>query len=212
MAAISEAERNRIFGLPGQVRRITVTTPWGLRTVCHELLAPLFLRACRDASACTWKPLRVDGYNPRPIRGTENYARPVWSMHAYALAWDFFATPPDVPPPGGVWTPDNPVSADFAACFTRQGFRWGKTFSRTDIPHIEWPGGLPGGYQEVDDMPTPTMEEAAKLAIVHGYYELIGRVASTDPKGARFWLTQLDKKPPITVRAEFLAAAGVAAP
>lgn len=152
--AISGAQRVAVFGQPGHVNRVVVTTPWGIKVQCHALLAPLFLEACNEAAGHEWKPQRIDSYNPRPIRGQDGNVIDEWSIHSWALAWDFFATPPNVPPPGGVWTPDNPVPAEFAACFTRRGFRWGASFRRKDLPHIEWADGLPTNapQQEDDDL------------------------------------------------------------
>lgn len=159
MAAITGTQRAAIFGQPGKVDRITVTTPWGMRVSVHRLIADRFLQACAAAAKCAWKPQRVDSYNPRPIRGEDGSDLDEWSLHAWALAWDFFVTPPNVPPPGGVWTPVNGVPADFAKCFTDLGFRWGATFGRKDVPHIEWPGGLPSGSPQEDDMSQADIDE-----------------------------------------------------
>lgn len=150
--ALTQPQRSKVYGTPPNAGpRKTVTTPWGIKVVVHTLIADVFLAACREAhSTVTWRPQRIDSYNARPIRGSTK-----WSMHAYALAWDFFATPPSMPPPGGVWTPLNPVPPEFAACFTRRGFRWGATFKRVDLPHIEWPGPPPAATppeQEDDEM------------------------------------------------------------
>lgn len=186
MAVISRAERDRIFGPAGHVDLVTVVTPWGIKTTAHRLIAAHFLAACRDAyQTSTWKPLRIDSYNPRPIRGTEDDPVPKWSMHSWALAWDFFATPPNVPPPGGVWTPDNPVPADFAHCFVRRGFRWGAEFSRVDLPHIEWPGGLPSDtateatpvphHQEADDVIGTDQLDDRKATIRAGFRSMLLR-------------------------------------
>jgi hypothetical protein len=137
--ALSVMQRSSFFGKPGAVDRVTVTTPWGIKVVCHRAVAALFLEACEEAArTCKWRPRRIDGYNHRPIRGS---AAP--SLHGYALAWDFFATPPNVEPPGGVWTPHNALPSDFALCFTRRGFTWGAFWRRKDVPHIEWAGPPP---------------------------------------------------------------------
>lgn len=149
--AINPRERARIFGPPGRGDYVTIVTPWGMKVVAHRLIAALFLEACREAyeEVPWWRPKRIDSYANRPIRGSSSP-----SMHAYALAWDFFITGPNVPPPGGVWTPDNPVPPEFAECFTRRGFRWGAQFSRVDLPHIEWPNGLPD-YTATPARPAP---------------------------------------------------------
>jgi hypothetical protein len=165
MAVVSAVTRASIFGQPGQVERVQVVTPWGLPTLCHALIAPLFLAACAEAAVRSgWNPLRIDSYNPRPIRGEDGSTLSEWSLHAWCLAWDFFATPPGVDPPGGVWTPDNGVTEEFAECFERYGFRWGGRWTdRPDVPHIEWAGGRPPEVQppqEGDDM---TPEQAATL-------------------------------------------------
>lgn len=142
MTVLTSLERTRAFGQPGKVRMVTVTTPWGDRVQVHHLITAVFIEACYQAfhdPFCRWVPQRVDGYNPRPIRGTTG----TWSLHAWALGWDFFATSEGIPPPGGVWKPDNPLPAEFARHFTRLGFRWGRFFTRQDWPHIEWPGPPP---------------------------------------------------------------------
>lgn len=117
----------------------TVTLPWGMRVTVHRLIAGVLLSACVEADLVSrWNPRRVDSFNPRTIRGST-----ALSLHALGLAVDVFATGPGVPPPGGVWTPDNGVPADFAEPFLARGFTWGATWTRRDVPHIEWAGGLP---------------------------------------------------------------------
>ena len=158
MAAISAGAYAAAFGKPGQVTRITVVTAWGISAVVHNELDEVFLEACAEAErSCTWRPKRIDSYNPRPIRGEDGDELDEWSKHAYAAAWDLFATPPGVAPPGGVWTPVNGVPPDFARCFTDRGFRWGETFKRKDIPHIEWADGLP--TRTTPAAKPPTLEE-----------------------------------------------------
>lgn len=140
-ARISYAERHRIFGRPCvEQNMVTVMTPWGMRARVHKLIAPLFLDACHHAAADVpeWRPQRCDSYVCRKIRGGTDH-----SLHSYGLAHDWFATPPNVPPPGGVWTPDNGVPISFARPFLERGFTWGATFERIDVPHIEWCGGRP---------------------------------------------------------------------
>ncbi len=140
--ALRPASRNQLFGAPGRIAKTTVVTPWGLRAEVHRSVAGVFLAACHEAYAtCSWRPRRCDSYANRPIRGSYNP-----SLHSYALAWDFFVTPPTKAPPGGVWTPHNAVPANFAGCFTRRGFTWGARWKRRDIPHIEWSGPPPGAH------------------------------------------------------------------
>lgn len=156
MTRLTTAQRTAAYGPPGDRNAlVTVTTPWGVRTSCHRAVQGAFIAACNRAkSRSRWTPQRIDSFNPRPIRGSSD-----WSLHSWALAWDFFATPPNVPPPGGVWTPHNGVPVDFATAFTEAGFTWGATFSRKDVPHIEWAGPPPGPGQE--DVMTP--EQEAKI-------------------------------------------------
>lgn len=142
MTRISTAERTRIFGEACVSTNLaTLTTPWGIRVRCHRLLVPVFLDACHHAAAevVEWRPQRIDSFACRPIRGTSSG----FSLHSWGLAFDFFATAPNVPPPGGVWTPDNAVPPSFARCFTERGFTWGALFERRDVPHIEWAAGRP---------------------------------------------------------------------
>lgn len=165
---LTTAQRTAAFGAPGAVDRIVVTTPWGVRTQVHRKVAGVFLAACDDAYRTSrWRPQRVDGYNHRPVRGSSSP-----SLHGYALAWDFFATGPNVPPPGGVWTPHNGLPADFAACFTRRGFTWGATWARKDVPHLEWAGSPPGTsasytpQPEEDDDVALTTDQTKALAMI----------------------------------------------
>ena len=86
-------------------------------------------------------PKRSDSFVPRLIRNSTAV-----SMHAYGLAVDWFTTPYPTSPPGGVWTPyelQTPEFRAWAAVWVRAGFRWGATFGRVDLPHIEWPGPPP---------------------------------------------------------------------
>lgn len=139
---ISYAQRVRIFGVAGNRRNtVTVRTPWGMDAVVHRVIVEPFKAACDEAAATVrWRPQRCDSFAYRPIRNATSL-----SLHSWALACDWFATPPGVAPPGGVWTPANAVPAEFARCFERRGFYWGARFSRRrDVPHIEWPGGVPG--------------------------------------------------------------------
>lgn len=144
MARITEAERRRTFGDPCTTSNLrTYLTPWGLRVQVHSLVVQRLAAACDLAKrSSSWVPRRADSYSCREIRGAT-----VWSLHAYGLAWDWFATPPGVVPPGGVWEPDDAVPPHFAAAFEHFGFTWGATFTRPDVPHIEWADGRPGAFE-----------------------------------------------------------------
>jgi hypothetical protein len=160
VTVLTQAERTQAFGTPGKVPMVSVATPWGDRVQVHQLLAPLYIEACYSAfhdPYCTWVPHRIDSYNPRPIRGTTD----TWSLHSYALAWDFFATDDTIPPPGGVWHPTDAVPAEFARHFTRLGFRWGRFFTRQDWPHIEWATAPPAARPTTT---IPPKEAVAMLA------------------------------------------------
>lgn len=141
MARLTEAERTRYFGVPcTQSNFVLVTLPWGMRVQCHRVVENVLITAANEAARSTkWRPLRADSFACRKTRGASS-----WSLHAFGLAWDFFATPPGMAPPGGVWTPDNGVPAGFAQPFEDRGFTWGAKFSRVDVPHIEWAGPPPG--------------------------------------------------------------------
>lgn len=134
------AERNRIFGPPGDRARLAAyRTPWGITVSVNRVILPQFKAACDKAASVGWRPQRIDNYVVRNIAGTSTP-----SLHGYGLAFDFFATGPGVVPPGGVYTPQNAVTPAFAACFIEQGFFWGRNFRRRpDVPHIEWAGGRP---------------------------------------------------------------------
>lgn len=142
MTVLTVGERDRLFGIRCNVRKVTVRNPWGDRVVLHELIAPVYLEACAAADAdpfTTWRPARTDSYACRTVRGSKTP-----SLHSWALAVDKFATAEQVPPPGGVWTPDDPMPPEFARHFIRRGFRWGAFFRRRDLPHLEWPEEPPG--------------------------------------------------------------------
>lgn len=127
------------FGRPSRVAPVSVRTPWGITTQVHPLVVDVFREACEEAALSPWRPRRIDGWVIRPIGGTSTP-----SLHSWALAWDLFATPPGVPPPGGVWTPLDGMTLWFAAGFIKRGFTWGATWKgRPDVPHIEWAGPPP---------------------------------------------------------------------
>jgi hypothetical protein len=162
--AIAASSRAVIFGPltsyasgvgTAQSNLVTVATPWGIKVRAHRLVASRFLAACVDAEKLPWNPLRIDSFAPRSIRGSTAV-----SMHAYGLAWDFFATPPNVVPPGGVWTPDNAVPRSFAEVFKSYGFRWGGEFKRVDLPHIEWAEGRPEALVVRPPAPEPIDPQA----------------------------------------------------
>lgn len=137
---LSNDERETVFGKPcDTVRFQQYTTPWGITVSVHQLVAQRFREACEDAAKLSWKPLRIDSYACRAIRDSSST-----SLHAWALAWDFFSSPPNVPPPGGVYAPDAAPSAEFRQAFKDRGFYLGAEFhSRPDFPHIEWASGIP---------------------------------------------------------------------
>lgn len=177
MTRISYAQRVRTFGVAGNRRNtVTVRTPWGIDAVCHRLVAERFMLACDEAKIRSpWRPLRIDSFNNRPIR---NALSP--SLHSWALAWDFFSTPPGVVPPGGVWHPVDAVPPDFAAAFTARGFTWGATFSRrADYPHIEWAGGVPAPIPPVIPPQPPAVHGRKKrmllVQVPTGVYVYFGK-------------------------------------
>lgn len=160
--SISYAQRDKIFGRCDASQHVVVKTPWGIAVRVHRLLAERFKLACERADQrSAWKPHRIDGYACRDIRGSTST-----SLHSYAIAWDFFATDPGVPPPGGVWKPDNTVPDDFAAPFIELGFRWGRYFSRQDWPHIEWPHGIPDPLPAQPTQPTPEEEDMGRPILI----------------------------------------------
>ena len=150
---LSTSELNKALGRPKSFRPVQVQNrlPWLPRrsdgrvqvVLCHPLLADHFVATCRAAASVSrWVPQRIDSYNPRPIRGVDlpdgwKLGDKGTSRHAWGAAFDFFATPADVPPPGGVWTPENGVPAEFAAAFEKRGWTWGARWRRKDVPHIE---------------------------------------------------------------------------
>lgn len=182
MPRISYAERSRIFGAPCTESNLaTITTPWGIKVRIHKLLVPVFMEACKRAALLPWRPQRIDSYACRTVRGSTSP-----SIHGYGLAFDFFATPPNVVPPGGVWTPDNPVPPDFARCFTELGFTWGAEFSRVDLPHLEWAGARPSlqptPATPVVIPPQPVRRiDSLEIDVVVNVYEV---VFTTDQNGS----------------------------
>ena len=123
-------------GAPCKGVFVSYKTPWGITVTVNKAVLGRFKLACMRAHKyANWKPKRIDSYNCRQIRGSSS-----WSRHAYACAWDFFATGPSVPPPGGVWKPTNTFRENFGKCFTDLGFTWGAQWARADWPHIEWSG------------------------------------------------------------------------
>jgi hypothetical protein len=187
---IGDAERRRTFGAPCTPSNLrTYLTPWGLRVQAHYLVVARLAAACALAKrASSWTPQRIDSYACRQIRGSD-----ATSLHAFGLAWDFFSTPPNVVPPGGVWEPEDAVPPSFAAAFTHFGFVWGATFGRRDVPHIEWADGrpppvpvasTPDPLTQEDDMLTP--DQAADLKAVKNYVAAAEpRLASMDASLAR---------------------------
>lgn len=139
MTRVSNTVRAKVFGPPCTPRNYeTVTTPWGVRCTVHKLVKARFLAACGEAHRTVkWVPRRIDSYVCRTIRGSNTV-----SIHSWALAWDFFDTPPGAQP--DVWGPLNAPSPEFRAVFKRWGFYCGADYEgRKDYPHIEWASGMP---------------------------------------------------------------------
>lgn len=178
MTRISNAERIRQYGDPadGRPPSVVLGTPWGMRVRCQPDVVPWFVEACeRAAVESDWAPRRIDHQVVRQIRG-----RGSWSLHSWALAWDFFATPPGVPPPGGVWTPYNGVPEDFARPFEELGFTWGGRWTgRPDTPHIEWAGPKPTGIPPTEDDDDMTPEQDRRLEELHR--AVVGMVGAEFP-------------------------------
>lgn len=124
---------------------VVVETPFvyrgqPIRVTCHKAVKRRFLVACHRAKKYSQfgvrdRVERMDSYNCRSIRGSTTI-----SNHGKGKAWDIFATGPTVPPPGGVWKPDDTFGKQFARCFSDLGFTWGSQWQRADWPHIEWSG------------------------------------------------------------------------
>lgn len=137
-ARISNAERIRIFGQPGDTGRYrTYTTPWGIKVRVHDLILPQFKAACEAAHAASrWRPQIIGSYVNRNIAGTNTK-----SLHSWALAWDFYSTPryqSDIK--GPTFGPD----AAFREAFKGMGFYLGAEFrNNADYPHIEWASARP---------------------------------------------------------------------
>lgn len=182
MTRISDTQRRKVFGLPCSPRvHVVVETPWGIRVRCHRLVADRFLYACRLAvSASEWRPKRIDSYACRAVRGTNTT-----SLHAYALAWDFFDRP--LPEAVDVWGATNAPDPPFRDAFTKAGFVAGATFtSRKDYPHIEWAAGVPtkvpDGVQAPPGQVTlapPIQTPLVKPITEHRYGEAAGVRVST---------------------------------
>jgi hypothetical protein len=164
---LTEAERIVAFGPACDTRHhVPVTTPWGITVPCHRLVVSRFVAACQLAhSASSWRPARIDGYACRRVRGGRST-----SLHAWALAWDWF----DAAHPGDVWGPRHAPPPAFARAFTRLGFTWGGDwFLRKDWPHIEWAGPPPDQHEAFK-------RRVPKMILVHpenepGVYLVFGR-------------------------------------
>lgn len=114
----------------------TIQSPWGQSVRCHRRIKARlkFAFALADEFA-PFKPQRIDSFNCRLVRGSNTI-----SNHGRGCAWDVFHTAPGVPPPGGVWHPDDTFGERFALPFTLLGFTWGSKWQRQDWPHLEWSG------------------------------------------------------------------------
>jgi hypothetical protein len=136
---ISNAERARLYGPHGDpVRYASYQTPWGIKVRVHQLVLPRFKAACARAHReSRWRPRQIGSYVDRPIAGTNT-----WSLHAWALAWDFF----DVPfgAPIDAQGTRNAPDAAFRNAFKAEGFYLGFDFKGNfDAPHIEWASAPP---------------------------------------------------------------------
>lgn len=138
--ALSRQELERVYGAPCRPDALVTVELHGMRVRAHPLVAHhlvlTFQRAHRVLAALDalgHTPQRVDSYNCRNIAGTQRR-----SMHAYGLAWDVFRTPPNVPPPGGVYRPTAALHPVWYAVFRHAGFRLGVDWRSPDAPHIEW--------------------------------------------------------------------------
>ena len=140
----TNAQKLEWYGLPGK-NLVKVITPWHrpsstgpkpITVYCHKRIAKTFLNACEEANAvCKWKPLRIDSYANRPIRGSTTS----YSQHAFGLAFDFFNRP--WPAIVDVWGAKNAPTPQFRAIFEKHGFTCGANWTRRpDYPHIEWRG------------------------------------------------------------------------
>lgn len=119
-------------------RRTSYTTPWGISVQVHRLVLGAFQAACEDAAkSSTWRPALIGSYANRP--NVNN--RSVTSLHAWALAWDFYSTPRYQ---SDIQGPTFAPPAEFRAAFKRHGFYVGAEFSHVkDYPHIEWAAAPP---------------------------------------------------------------------
>jgi hypothetical protein len=134
---IRTAERIRYFGQPGdRARVVTFMTVFDLMVSVHQSLVEQWKAAALEAQRTSrWRPARIDSYNVRRIRGSDD-----WSLHSFGLAWDFFNTRN----PSDVWGSINAPDAAFRAAFKKYGFHLGSEFSRRkDYPHIEWASAPP---------------------------------------------------------------------
>lgn len=115
--------------------------------------------------------LRADGYVNRPKRSSKSRTP---SKHARGLAVDVFATEADVPPPGGVWTPDAQLPDAFYDHLEAAGLTLGKYFRRTDTPHIE------------DNRPPDWVRpEPVSWAAIIAWAEHVGQMLHFTPLGPR---------------------------
>lgn len=149
--------------------RTTYKTPWGMTVSVNKAVLKRFRLACKRAERCGWDPKRIDSYACRNIRGSDS-----WSRHSYAAAWDFFYTGPGVPPPGGVWKPENTFGNRFALCFTDLGFTWGSQWARQDWPHVEWSGST-----------VPTLTGGERLSTYRAYAKRMGRKQRREARKVR---------------------------
>lgn len=145
---ITDAERQRLFGSPGDTsNRTDYKTPWGftIRGI-HRSIAGRFQQACEEAKRTSrWTPVQgqclppldSSGLPRRPVRGRSD-----WSLHSYGLAVDWFNTSA----PSDVWGQVNAPDEAFRNAFKKYGFYAGADYQgRKDYPHIEWAAAPPDG-------------------------------------------------------------------
>lgn len=120
-----------LVSVPDRVSSSLVNSLTGFPTrsiYCNKDIAPHLLKALQNIEDRNLiGQLRTfDGcYCVRSVRGKFG----VLSAHSYALAIDINAATNKL-------GTDGDMSEELARCFTDEGFRWGKTFSRKDPMHF----------------------------------------------------------------------------
>lgn len=104
---MTEKQIRAKYGAPGATNLTTLALPYRMRIAwdlkasvksiqCHKLIADPLMAVFSDLLAhygfAEIKRLGIDlfggCYNFRPMRGTEDWAQPKWSAHAWAIAID----------------------------------------------------------------------------------------------------------------------------